>query len=162
MIWESLSPGRVLVDVAAADSGEVLSLLGRSLVEGGYCRESYVQALLDREAESPTGLDIGGAGVAIPHADPAHVLRPGLAMAALRSPVSFQAMGAEDEDDTVAARLVCALAIDNPGAHLAMVERLLEIIRDRSVVVRLSNAESAWSFIGIIRDKELALGKAGQ
>ena len=40
--------------------------LGSVVIKEGYAKESYVDALIAREEEYPTGLDVDGMGVAIP------------------------------------------------------------------------------------------------
>jgi PTS system galactitol-specific IIA component len=135
-------------------SEEILCALGAALVASGACRESYPEALSRREEESPTGLDMDGFGIALPHTDPSHVISPALAIGVPLRPARFTAMGMDDEQ--VEARVVCALALNDPAAHLDFVEALLEIFRDRGVLESLAGASSAEEVIAVIRDREAA------
>jgi PTS system galactitol-specific IIA component len=123
------------------------------MVETGLCWPTYPGALCVREKESPTGLDMGGFGVAIPHTDASHVRYPGIAIAVPRVPVTFTHMGS---DDPVEARIVCAIAIDEPGAHLDFVEALLALMRDTETLVNLAAARTPGELMEIIRAKEAA------
>jgi PTS system galactitol-specific IIA component len=153
MIWESLDPGRILMDLEAEGRDEALAAVAGLLTARGDCRPSFAEAIVKREAEYPTGLDMGGGiGVAIPHTDPSHVLAGGLAAAVLKKPVQFTQMGTDDE--LVEVKLIFCLAIDNPKAHLDKVEALLEVLRDQAALKRLASAKSAEEVISIIRDKE--------
>ena len=49
-----------------------------TLLEKGYVRETYLEALLVREAAHPTALALENINIAIPHADPAHVEKGGI------------------------------------------------------------------------------------
>ncbi|MDR1079974.1 MAG: PTS sugar transporter subunit IIA [Deltaproteobacteria bacterium] len=154
MIIERLDPSRIRVGMAGTSRDDLLRELGTALVEGGLCKESYPEALVGREAQSPTGIDMDGFGIAIPHTDVSHVLSPGIAVGIPASPVRFTAMGTDDE--FVDARIVCALAIDDPGAHLDFIEALLAVLRDRATLESLAAAGTAGEVMDIIRAKEEA------
>jgi PTS system galactitol-specific IIA component len=132
----------------------LLRELGEALVTEGICRDSYPEALCAREDEYPTGLDMDGFGIAMPHSDAVHVIRTGLAIGVPRRPVTFTAMGTDDE--TVEARIVVALAIDDPGSHLDFVEALLEILRDREVLEAIEGARTPEEAIARVRMSEEA------
>ena len=50
------------------------------LLKKGYVKESWLQAITDRERNFPTGLMFETIGVAIPHVDPQHIVRPYIAI----------------------------------------------------------------------------------
>lgn len=89
MIWEELKPTLICRNVDAVSSDDVMELVGGRLVAEGYAKQSYVKALQTRERSFSTGIGIGSIGVAIPHTDPQHVRRPGIAIGTLRRPVDF-------------------------------------------------------------------------
>ena len=103
MIWEDLKEELVLTDLDAESSGEVFERLGKTLIEEGYCRDSYIDALKTREKDFPTGVNMGGVGIAIPHTDKSHVYKGAVAIGILKKPVKFYQMGTTDE--VVMARL---------------------------------------------------------
>ena len=80
-----------------------------------------MQALKDREAEFPTGINTGEKGVAIPHTDVSHVNKKGIAIATLKQPVEFVEMGTDDE--YVNAQVVFMLAVDEKG-HLELLQAI--------------------------------------
>ena len=97
MIWEDLKEELVLTDLDAESSGEVFERLGKTLIEEGYCRDSYIDALKTREKDFPTGVNMGGVGIAIPHTDKSHVYKGAVAIGILKKPVKFYQMGTTDE-----------------------------------------------------------------
>ncbi len=151
MVWEKLKPELIIPGLEAESSDDIFEALGGELVKQGYCKESYVQALKDREAEFPTGINTGERGVAIPHTDVSHVLKKGIAIATLKQPVSFMEMGTDDE--YVKAQVVFMLAVDEKG-HLELLQAILGILQDQDVLKKLAQAKDAEEVIEIIKEKE--------
>lgn len=155
MIWEKMNPAMILTDLEAASADEVLEKVGDAVIRAGYAKESYVQALKDREKDYPTGLDVDGIGVAIPHTSVEHVLKSGVAIATLKEPVTFVQMGTDDE--TTEVEVVFMLAVTDPSGHIDELQQILAILQDTAVLQKLMNAENAQQIIELIREKENSL-----
>ena len=97
MIWEDLNENLIVPDLEAKSSDEVFEKLGGLFIAEGYCRDTYVDALKDREKDFPTGVNMGSIGIAIPHTDKQHVIKGGVAIGVLKEPVHFYQMGTTDE-----------------------------------------------------------------
>ncbi len=151
MVWEKLREELIIPGLDAKNSDEIFEALGGELVKQGYCKESYVQALKDREAEFPTGINMGEKGVAIPHTDVSHVNKKGIAIGTLKEPVSFVEMGTDDE--YVNAQVIFMLAVDEKG-HLELLQAILGILRDQETLTKLAEAKDAAEIIEIIKEKE--------
>ena len=96
MVWEELRGDLIFPDVAAKTTDDVFDQLGGALTKAGFGKESYVQALKNREEEYPTGLNVNGVGVAIPHTPVEHVNDTAICIGVLRDPVTFREMGTDD------------------------------------------------------------------
>ena len=151
MVWEKLKAELIIPGLKAKNSDEIFEALGGELVKQGYCKESYVQALKDRETEFPTGINMGEKGVAIPHTDVSHVNKKGIAIATLKEPVSFVEMGTDDE--FVNAQVIFMLAVDEKG-HLELLQAILGILQDQETLTKLTEAKDAEEIIEIIKEKE--------
>lgn len=151
MVWEKLREELIIPGLDAKNSDEIFEALGGELVKQGYCKESYVQALKDREAEFPTGINMGEKGVAIPHTDVSHVNKKGIAIGTLKEPVSFVEMGTDDE--YVNAQVIFMLAVDEKG-HLELLQAILGILQDQETLTKLVEAKDAAEIIEIIKEKE--------
>ena len=143
MVWERLSKELILPQIEARDSADIFEQAGGKLVSLGYCKDSYVEALKVREKDFPTGVDMGGVGVAIPHTDVSHVLKKGIAH-----------MGTDDE--IVEVRVIFMLAVDEKG-HLELLQAILGILRDLDILEKLSSAQNPEEIINIIKEKENSL-----
>lgn len=152
MIWEELNTSLIVPSLEVETFEDVMTKLGGILIKEGYSKESYVDALIAREKEFPTGLDIDGIGVAIPHTDVSHVNKAATAIAVLDKPVSFIQMGTDDEPVDV--QLVFMLAVVDPKAHLDKLQRILAIIQDSDVLNKLLKVKDTDEIINIIKEKE--------
>ncbi|MCD7888005.1 MAG: PTS sugar transporter subunit IIA [Clostridiales bacterium] len=155
MIWEELNPSLIFTNVEAATSDDVMKFVGGALTREGYTKDSYVNALIEREAEYPTGLDIEGIGVAIPHTPVTHVYKSGTAIAVLSNPVPFVQMGTDDEYTDV--RLVFMLSVVDPNQHIDELQQIIAIIQDKDVLERLLAAKTPSEIIDLIKEKESTL-----
>ncbi len=155
MIWEELNTSLIIPSLEVENFKDVMTKLGGVLIKEGYAKESYVDALIAREKEFPTGLDIDGIGVAIPHTDVSHVNKAATAIAVLDKPVSFIQMGTDDEP--VEVQLVFMLAVVDPKAHLDKLQRILAIIQDSEVLTKLLKVKDTDEIINIIKEKEKTL-----
>ncbi len=155
MIWEELDPKLIVTSLEAEDSSDALARLGELVTEKGYAKSSYAAALVEREKEYPTGLDIDGIGVAIPHVDPSHVNKQAVAIAILKKPVTFIQMGSDDE--AVDVQIMFMLAVVDPNAHIDQLQRIFEIIQDKAFLETLMSAKDSEQIIKIIKEKENSL-----
>lgn len=155
MIWEELKESLIEIGMEARSSQDVFCQLGGALTREGYTKESYIEALAERERNYPTGLDINGIGVAIPHTDVSHVNQSGIAIAVLREPVTFIQMATDDEE--VKVKLVFMLSVVDPNAHLEELKQILAIIQDTEVLEKLTKVNEKKEIIEIIKEKEITL-----
>ena len=99
---------------------EVLSAMTDYLCEKGIVKDTYKQAILEREQSFPTGLKTGGINVAIPHADICHVNEAAICVAVLKTPAPFRAM--DEPDNDVPVSLVIMLALTEAHGHIEMLQ----------------------------------------
>lgn len=153
MIWNELDSRLVAMEIGAGSMEAVMEDMGGRFIRLGYCKDSYIQALKEREREFPTGIDIDGVGVAMPHTDVSHVNRSGIGIATLKAPVTFTHMATDDVP--VPVKLVFMLAVDDPNRHLSEIQDILAIIQDKQTLEKILTAKDAEEVIGIIKEKEI-------
>lgn len=155
MIWEDLNKKLIVPDLEAETSEEVFKNLGGLLTSEGYCKKSYVEALIHREKDFPTGINMGGIGIAIPHTDKEHVNKGAVAIGVLKEPVHFYQMGTTDEK--VEAKLIFMLAVEDPKEHLVFLQRILQVLQDSEVLEKITKTSGKQEIIEIIKEKESRL-----
>ncbi|MDK2982321.1 MAG: galactitol system component [Chloroflexota bacterium] len=130
----------ILVNEDAATPEEIIRKLGGLLFENGFVKDSYTQAVLDREQVYPTGLQARKAGVAIPHTDTEHVLKPAIAIATLSKPITFQMMATPEEK--VQVEIVIMLAVHDAKLVIPVLRKVIFILENDEALVAMKNAET--------------------
>jgi PTS system galactitol-specific IIA component len=126
----------VRLEVPSAE--EAIRALARALHRAGRVKDSFEAAAVARERRSPTGLPFEGLAVALPHAEPEHVLSPALAVATLARTVKFREMGSPATALDVSLVVMPALtAKEQAGAGLA---RVIEMLQDGPLRAALAAA----------------------
>jgi PTS system galactitol-specific IIA component len=133
-----LSADLCIARLAASSSDAVLRALSQRLLEAGHVRPSFEAAAIRREKRSPTGLPFAGSGVALPHAEPEHVIAPAIAIASLAEPVSFRQMGAPGTQ--IAVTLVVMPALTAKAQAAGELARLIEVLQDEALRRALEGA----------------------
>ncbi len=154
-ILDLLVPSAICVHLDAADSSEVIDVLGRRLHAAGYVRDTFVQAALEREAQLPTGLPLDGLfNAAIPHTDIEHVIKPALALATLPRPVDFHNM--IDPEEVVPVQLVILMAMEEPKSQVEMLQEIAGVLQNPDLIARLVTATDAEQIRRALEQAELA------
>ncbi|PSP82462.1 PTS galactitol enzyme II A subunit [Halobacteriales archaeon QS_1_68_17] len=135
--------------VTGESAESVLRELGHHAVERGYAEEGYVSAILEREAEFPTGLSIPteSFGIAIPHADPEHVVEEAVILGLPPAPVGFASM--DDPDETVQAEAVLLLLAGDSDGYTAFLSNLVNLFQDPAFV-RAVREDDADAVLGLV------------
>lgn len=135
-----LVPEALSLGLDVENAADVIRIIGGKLLKAGYVRESFTNAVLEREKTIPTGLPLSGdIHAAIPHTDIEHVIRPGIGMATLVRPVVFNNMVSPEE--TVEVRLVFVLALEQPKSQIEMLQEVAQVLQRPDVVKALMDAK---------------------
>lgn len=127
------------MDVTFSDSKQTLDHISSVLTAGGYVKESYHQAIHAREAEFPTGIDLGFSAVAIPHCDATHANKPCVYLIKPSSPVTFERADGEGHSDVA---LIIALVVTDPAEQMQLLRALFSSLQDEGFFNALRNADT--------------------
>ena len=120
------------VSLSGNSDREVLEQMAEALREEGYVKDTFSDAIIQREIAFPTGLPMGEVNVAIPHTDPEHVNKAGFCLGILDSPVTFNIMGTEGEK--IDASIIFMLAIKRKEDQLENLQKLITICQDQEML----------------------------
>jgi PTS system galactitol-specific IIA component len=149
-VLDFLKREAICTQVEAKTSEDVIRLLGGKLHALGYVKDSFIEATLQREANMPTGLPLGGEfNAALPHVDIEYVNKPALALASLIEPVVFHNMVEADEE--VPVRLVIMLALDQPKSQITMLQEVSLIFQQPEIVRQLIEATTPDQVLSILK-----------
>lgn len=135
-------------DLEFTNKTEVLSHLANKLYEENFVKDGYKQAILDREAEYPTGLP-AAIKIAIPHCDHTLVKDSAIAMGVLKNPVDFQAM--DDPSVTLDVQIVIMLALNEPHGHIEMLQKIISLIQNTEDLKTIIKSESNEEALEVVK-----------
>lgn len=118
-----------IVNFEAGSWRTALETLTAEAEDREYVEDTYRDALLEREAEYPTGLEIGPReyALAIPHANPEHVAQQSLLIGLPEEPVPFQSM--DDPDEVVQTELVLLLIVKDEEGYNEFLSSLIPLFK---------------------------------
>ena len=114
------------------DNMEALEYTAKLLLDRKLVKDSYLDAIKDREKSFPTGLEFQNYGIAIPHTDSEHVNSESIVINILDEPVKFEQMATEGLYTDV--NIIVMLAIKNKENQVPYLQTLIEIFQDEQKV----------------------------
>jgi PTS system galactitol-specific IIA component len=145
-----VKPEFVLTSISASSREEALIRMAEFLVEKGNCRPSFIEAIVERERNHPSGLPMPGPKIAIPHTDAEHVLQSVILFVRLPEPVEFLSMGSPD--DKLQVRMISMFALKEKKRIGDMLETLINVYQREEVLNAILEAENADGIYKILRD----------
>lgn len=147
----------IIPRLQAKSDAEAITTLGYLLHQKGYVRDTFVDAVLERERTFATGLPTPEIQVAIPHADVEHVVRQAIAIGVSDEAIQFGEMG--DPDGKVGVRIVCMLAVTQSYALVSLLQSLVGMLQNPDTLRRIVEADDA-AEIAAIFNNQLSIEEA--
>lgn len=123
-----LKPELVFLDFEATDRLDFFQKLGAELTKRGYVKDTWLDAILEREKNYPTGLACPAISVALPHVDPQHLNKPYIAIIKPKNPIEFDGMA---DTGLVNAQLIVNLGLlAHEEGQVAVLQAFLGIFID--------------------------------
>jgi PTS system galactitol-specific IIA component len=120
---------------------ECYTYLADKLKEENRVKEGFLDSVLAREEQFPTGLEtLANIGVAIPHPfDGGFTVTPSIGVAVIPKPISVNSM--VDASEQVMVSVVFLLALTKSDAHLEVLGHLMEILQDEKSLREIADAK---------------------
>lgn len=128
-------PECIINNLKCSTKEEALEVLCKSLTDRGFVKEDFYKQILERERNFPTGLQTRTLGIAIPHANPDHVISDSIAVGILKDTVVFNEM--VNIKNNVNVKVIFLLALTNATKHLKVLKKVVEIIKDDESLAQL-------------------------
>ena len=129
---------------------EAESILAKRLLDLGYVKVSYPQAIADREVTYPTGIYGEGLNAAMPHCDVSNVNKAAVCVGILRDPVDWRRM--DDPESTCKDSQVTMLALKEAHAHHDMLQKVVSLIQDQDLMKTVVSADSKEGAYELLKD----------
>ena len=111
------------------------------LLAQGVVHESYREALLLREQNHPTAMQLENMGVAIPHVDVEHIRQEKLVV--VTSPQGITFHQAEDPDLTMKVNVIFFLLLKGKDDHLEFLMKLIALFQKTEQMNKILHASSS-------------------
>ncbi|WP_459502482.1 PTS sugar transporter subunit IIA [Bacillus sp. C1] len=128
---------------------EILEKVSTDLLIQGFVKETFSQAVLEREMHHPTGLPTGNIGVAIPHTDSSHIIQPVISVITLESSIPFTLMG-NLEKETTNVQVLFLLALQDGRQHIQILKEIMKLIQHPQQLQQLTAASTKLEIINSI------------
>ena len=126
-------PELVFFDFEASDRFDFFEKMSKILTEGGYVKESWLDAIETREKNYPTGLAFEDIAVAIPHVDPENLVKPYIAVIKPKNPIVFEGMAGIGGE--VPAQLIVNLGLlAHAEGQVAVLQALMGVFMEEDTV----------------------------
>ncbi len=136
------------LDIQAHDKNDFFEKVSSELVEKGYVEKSFGEAIIERENNYPTGLQLDGFAVAIPHTDVIHIKKPFVAVKRLAEDIDFYQMGTDDV--IVPVKDILILGIKEPKNQVGLLSDLMSCFADSDFVQKYRLVNTKDSIIDLI------------
>ncbi len=123
----SLDSELIHLHQAPQDRTALFNYITDQLLAKGIVEESYREALLLREQNHPTAMQLETMGVAIPHVDVEHVRHERLVVVTCPQGIEFNQ--AEDPDLTMKVHVIFFLLLKEKDAHLEFLMKLISLFQ---------------------------------
>lgn len=135
-----LNRGLVKIDLNVENFSDVIKILGNLMYKQGNVKDTYINAVIEREKILPTGLPGKNICIAIPHTDSKYVNKSCMAIATLSHTVKFCMMGNLNKKLDVS--IIFLLAVKDPNNQVVLLKNLMYVIQNGSLLNKLKNAKS--------------------
>ncbi len=125
------------LDVTTAE--QAIRIMAEQMLIQGYVKESFIEAVLQREETFPTGMPTT-LPVSIPHTNVEHCLKPAISVGILKQPVEFRTMG--EPTRSVPVQLVFLLSVVEPSVQVQMLHRLIDFFQQTEKLQELARVET--------------------
>lgn len=125
----------VFLDCIFKNQRDFFAAICQELYSSGWVKESFEEAIVQREQSFSTGLETLPYSVAIPHTDAEHVQKNFIAFIRVQEPVSFVHMGIPDK--TVEAHMMFMLGIADPSNQVKILSNMIELLSDEATMREL-------------------------
>ena len=135
------------------DQENLFSFLNEQLLERGMVKDTFYNALKEREKEFPTGIIDDPFNIALPHVDSEHVKTNALIVCKLSNEILFHRMDKISEEIPV--KMVFLLLIENEKMHVEALMNLTKIWMDKEFMKELLILKDKNEFVKKLEERRL-------
>lgn len=132
---------------------EALKKLADEFLEKGLVKDTFFQAVIDREKNCPTGLSVNEVGIAIPHTDVIHIIKPQIGFMSLKEPVVFKDM--VNDKHEIKVNVIFMLGLLKSEQQVKMLQKLVELFQNEVLLKKVIACKSIDEFMTIMKQANI-------
>lgn len=132
-----------------SDRKDMFTKIGTELISKGLVKSVYIEKILEREENFPTGIDLGYMQVAMPHVEAQYVNENAMFIVTSKSGIEFD--NAED-DGTVNSKIIFGLIVKDSEKHIDFLMKLTELFQKEEVLEEIYNSNDQNKVIEILKE----------
>lgn len=140
----------VFLDAEYGSSDEFLTSIADELLEKGYVKESFKEAILKREKEYPTAIGTEKYNLAIPHTDSEHVNKPGIAFVKLNNGCRFKEMCTNNDIDV---KMAFVLLVTKKEEQVNLLSKLMGLFSENEFLHSLYVEQDELKIVDALNNK---------
>lgn len=138
------------LDLNASNQQDFFNTRFSILLEKGYVKESFKDAIIEREKKYPTGLALEKITIAIPHTDSEHIEKPFVYINRLEEEIKFNQMG--NEEEVVQVQDVWVLGIKDGSKQVGLLSFIMEIFSDEEFINEYRKAKDPEELMNLLKE----------
>ncbi|MGM0603201.1 MAG: PTS sugar transporter subunit IIA [Bacillota bacterium] len=140
----------ILINDQSKTQEELFKKVSEILMKKNIVKESYYNALLERESIFPTGINTEPINVAIPHTDNKHIKRASLMIVKMDNPITFKQM--DDKNNEVNVEVIFFLLIDEKEKQSKFLSKLIMAFQNSSFLKSIKNSENKDEILNLVKE----------
>jgi len=140
----------ILTDIKAETQEELFSEVSNLLVKKKIVKDSFYKAIIDREADFPTGLNTSPINVAIPHADTEHVNKAAIVITKLDKPIIFNQM--DKKTNEIKVELAFFLIVDEKKKQAKMLSSFVSLLQSTEFLNKIKSSKDSKEIKKIVQN----------
>ncbi|MCX8584103.1 MULTISPECIES: PTS sugar transporter subunit IIA [unclassified Gilliamella] len=144
MIW---------LDNRCRNTIELFQMVSDQALQLDLVTTSFLSKINERESCFPTGIQLNGYGIAIPHTDPDCIKEQFIGIIIPQKTISFKSM--ENEKQVVNVDLIFILGLNQPHCQLTVLQQIMRVIQNKNHVNQLVKAKNYNEIIQIFQNISL-------
>lgn len=146
----SLDKDIVFNQLSFKNQEELFKFAGQVLEDKQYVKPSFYTAIVAREKQYPTGIEVNGVNVALCHTDAEHIIENKIMVLKLDEPVEFKSMETLEYIDV---KLVFILLLNDPALHLEVLQKISTILQDETYLNEIYTTQTKENLFDLLKEK---------
>ncbi|WP_048627325.1 PTS sugar transporter subunit IIA [Listeria ivanovii] len=138
-----------LINSTYQNQAELFECTSKILEKEQYVEATFKEAVTSREIVFPTGLEMNGIKMAIPHTDTIYVKRPFVLVNKFSTPIPFIQMGSSEKWINV--EIIFMLGIKQPKDQVPLLSSIMEKFMEAAFVEQLKEINESASLCAFLK-----------